>query len=208
VPIDRVFAFRFDGYWVDVGTVDAYWRTSLTLCDPDSPLGLGDPRWVVRTRSQERPPVRCSVQAQVGRSLISNGCVIHGRVEHCVLSPGVYVSPGAVVRESVIMNDTWIGPGAVVDRAVVDKNAVVGAGVCLGRGEDLTPNQNMPDRLDTGISVVGKAAHIPAGMRIGRNVLIDADVDEVDFASYTGKVVPSGATVSYAGSRDGEGERS
>ena len=198
VPTDKVYAYFFDGYWVDVGTVDAYWRTSLALCDADSPLNLWDPAWVVRTRSEERPPVKCSAQAHISRSLVSNGCTIHGRVEHSVLSPGVVVSPGAVVRDSVIMNDAWIGPGAIVDRSVLDKQVVVGAGVQLGWGEDLAPNDLLPDHLDTGITVVGKSAHIPAGMCIGRNVLIGADVDEVDFGPFGDKVVRSGATVAAA----------
>jgi glucose-1-phosphate adenylyltransferase len=195
VPRDKVYAYQFDGYWVDVGTVDAYWRTSLALCDSDTPLNLWDPHWVIRTRSQERPPVRCTAQARVAHSLISNGCTIHGRVEHSVLSPGVYVSPGAVVRQSVIMNDTWVGPGAIVDCAVVDKQVVVGAGANLGWSDDMTPNRLLADRLDTGITVVGKDAHIPAGVFIGRNVLVDADVDESDFAPYPDRVIPSGATV-------------
>jgi len=198
VPKDRVYAYPFDGYWVDVGTVEAYWRTSLALCDPDSRLSLWDPAWVIRTRSEERPPVKCSAQAHISRSLVSNGCTIHGRVEHSMLSPGIVVSAGAVVRDSVIMNDTWIGPGAVVDRVVLDKQVVVGAGVQLGWGDDMAPNELLPDRLDTGITVVGKGAHIPAGMRIGRNVLISADVDAADFAPFGDGVVHSGATVAPA----------
>jgi glucose-1-phosphate adenylyltransferase len=112
-----------------------------------------------------------------------------------VLSPGVYVSPGATVRESVIMNDTWIGPGAVVDRCIVDKNVVVGAGTRLGWGEDYTtPNQKHPDRFYTGPSLVGKGAHIPANLSVGRNVVIGPEVDEDAFAAF-GEVVPSGSTV-------------
>ena len=204
VPRDKVYAYQFEGYWVDVGTVDAYWRTSLALCDLGSPLSLWDPGWVVRTRSEERPPVRCSAQAQMARSLVSNGCIVHGEVVHSVLSPGVYVSPGAQVHDSVIMNDAWVGPGAIVDKAVVDKQVVVGAGVQLGWGDDMTPNQQLPDRLDTGITVVGKNAHIPAGFRLGRNVLVDSDVDESDFSPFAGGKVPSGATVAPAiGSEEG-----
>lgn len=192
---DKVYAYQFDDYWVDVGTIDAYWRTSLELCNPDSPLNLWDTQWPVRTVSQERPPVKCSAQGRVIGSLVSNGCTIHGQVEHSVLSPGVYVSPGAVVRESVVMNDVWIGPGAVLDRVVVDKQVVVGPGVQLGCGDDMSPNFDMPDRLDTGVTVVGKAAHIPAHMRIGRNALILSDVDEVDFKGLPAHSTPSGATV-------------
>ncbi len=190
---DKVYAYQFDDYWVDVGTVDAYWQTSLELCDPDSPLNLWDPDFVIRTRSQERPPVRCSAQGQVTRSLVSNGCVIHGQVDHSVLSPGVYVSPGAVVRESIIMNDTWIGPGAVVERAVIDKQVMIGPGAYIGYGDDLTPNQLLPDKLDTGITVIGKGAHLPANIKIGRNVLVQTDVDEDGASGYD--YIPSGSTI-------------
>ena len=198
ITSDKVYAFLYDGYWVDVGTIDAYWKTSLELCDPGSPLNLWDSSWIIRTRSQERPPVKCSAQGVILRSLVSNGCTVHGRVEHSVLSPGVYVSPGAVVRDSVVMNDAWIGPGAIVDSAVIDKQAVVGPGVLLGYGDDMTPNHLLPDKLDTGITVVGKGAHIPANARIGRNVLIESDVDEAHFASFSGYVVPSGSTIAPA----------
>ena len=115
------------------------------------------------------------------------------RVERSVLSPGVYVSPGAIVRDSVVMNDTWIGPGAVLDRVIVDKNVVVGAGVRLGYGDDLTtPNKLGPSKLNTGVSVVGKGAHLPANLRVGRNVVINADRDEEHFPA--GELV-SGETI-------------
>ena len=192
---DKVYAYQFEGYWVDVGTVDAYWQTSLELCDPKSPLNLWDTSWPIRTRSQERPPVKCSAQGRIVHSLVSNGCTIHGYVENSVLSPGVFVSPGAIVRDSVVMNDTWIGPGAVVDRAVVDKSVVVGPGVQLGYGDDMRPNYERPDWLDVGITVVGKGAYIAANVTIGRNVLIHSDVDDDAFAGLPGNVVPSGATV-------------
>jgi glucose-1-phosphate adenylyltransferase len=100
-----------------------------------------------------------------------------------------------MVRESVIMNDTWIGPGAVVDRCIVDKNAVIGGGTQLGWGEDYTmPNTRHPDRFYTGPTIVGKGAHVPANRRIGRNVVIEADVDEEAFAMF-GDVIASGETV-------------
>jgi glucose-1-phosphate adenylyltransferase len=179
---DNVFAYRFDGYWVDVGTVSAYWATSMELLEPDYGLNLFDPNWVIRTRSEERPPVKVGPQARVWRSMVCNGCIVRGTVEHSVLSPGVYVSPGAIVRDSVVMNDTWIGPNAVLDKVVVDKQVIIGAGTHFGHGDDMdTPNQLQPDKLDTGISVAGKGAHIPGGIRIGRNVLINAGQSEEDF---------------------------
>ncbi|HXW01078.1 MAG TPA: glucose-1-phosphate adenylyltransferase [Anaerolineae bacterium] len=193
---DKVYAYPFEGYWVDVGTIQSYWETNLALTNPNGSdvLNLHDPNWVIHTRSEERPPVKLGPQAQVVDSLISNGCVIRGRVERSVLSPGVYVSPGAIVRESVIINDTWIGPGAIIDRAIVDENVVIGAGTFLGYGDDLTPNHHMPDKLNTGITVVGSGAHIPAGLVIGRNVLVHSERLESDFPN-SGAEIHSGETV-------------
>jgi len=190
---DKVVAYPFEGYWVDVGTIDSYWQTSIDLLDPANTLNLYDPDWVIHTRSEERPPAKLGPQARVSRSMICNGCTVRGHVERSMLSPGVYVSPGAVVRDSVVMNDTWIGPSAVLDRVIVDKGVVVGAGVKLGYGDDMTiVNKQQPDRLTTGITVVGKGAHIPGGVTIGRNVVINADRNEEDFS---GETVESGETI-------------
>ncbi|KPV50572.1 glucose-1-phosphate adenylyltransferase [Kouleothrix aurantiaca] len=190
---DKVVAYPFEGYWVDVGTIQSYWETSMELLDPNNTLKLYDPHWVVHTRSEERPPAKFGPQSQVVQSMVRNGSVVRGRVERSVLSPGVYVSPGAIVRDSVIMNDVWIGPGAVLDRVIVDKNAVVGAGARLGYGDDLTvPNKQEPEKLNTGVSVVGKSAHLPPNIKVGRNVVINADRDEEHFPT---DEVASGETV-------------
>jgi ADP-glucose pyrophosphorylase len=110
-----------------------------------------------------------------------------------VLSPGVRVEVGAVVRDSIVMFDSVIRSGAVVDRAILDKEVVVGPGSIIGEGVDLTtPNRQEPARLFTGITVVGKRAIIPRGVRIGRNVKIGGDVRTSDFVT---RVVRSGATV-------------
>lgn len=190
---DKVYAYPFEGYWVDVGTVQSFWETNLALTDPtkDS-LNLHDHSWVIRTRSEERPPAKLGPQAHVVNSFVSNGCVIRGRVEKSVLSPGVYVSPGAVINESIIINDTWIGPGVVLDRVIVDENAVIGAGTKLGFGDDMSPNKALPDKLNTGITVVGAGAQIPGGLTIGRNVLIGSNKTEADFP---GTDIASGETV-------------
>jgi glucose-1-phosphate adenylyltransferase len=192
ISSDRVFAYPFEGYWVDVGTIQSYWETSMDLLDPNNTLALYDTNWVIHTRSEERAPAKIGPQARVSRSMVCNGCVVRGTVEHSVLSPGVYVSPGAIVRDSVVMNDTWIGPGAVLDKVIVDKNVVIGAGVRLGYGDDMAANREQGDKMTTGVTVVGKGAHIPQGITIGRNVLINADRDEDDFPQ---DAVASGETI-------------
>ncbi|HEX8681120.1 MAG TPA: glucose-1-phosphate adenylyltransferase [Ardenticatenaceae bacterium] len=192
---NRVFAYPFEGYWVDVGTVDAYWETSMELLDADAPIQLYDRSWTIHTVSQERPPAKLGPQARTIQSMISNGSIVRGHVERSILSPGVYVSPGAIVRESVVMNDTWIGPGAVLDKVIIDKEVVIGAGAQVGYGEDFdVENKILGDKLNTGITVVGKSAHIPSNVKIGRNVLINSDTDEEAFAPF-GDNVPSGETI-------------
>ncbi len=126
-------------------------------------------------------------------SLVSNGCVINGTVINSVLSPGVCVEAGAVVRDSVIMNDTIVRAGAVVDRCVLDKEIEIGAGAQVGAGDDDTPNQIEPANINTGITIAGKRARVPAGAVIGRNCRIDPGTTLADYAQLQ---VPSGATIS------------
>ncbi|MEO5941661.1 MAG: hypothetical protein ABIZ72_11510 [Candidatus Limnocylindrales bacterium] len=122
--------------------------------------------------------------------------MINGTVVNSVLSPGVRVDVGAVVRDSIVMFDSVIRSGAVVDRAILDKEVVVGPGAIVGDGPDFdTPNKQEPGRLNTGITVVGKRSIIPRGVRIGRNVKIAGDVKATDFPS---RIVKSGASIESA----------
>ncbi len=180
---DKVYAFEFTGYWVDVGTIDSYWSTSLELLQPDPPLDLYSGEWPILTRSMEQPPVKLASQAEVSNSMLCNGSVVKGRVVNSVLSPGVYISAGAVVENSVIMNYTWIGPGAYIENAIVDKSVVIGAGSHVGTSDECAPNQETPDKLHTGISVVGKDSFVPPGVQIGGNVLVGSNVDAEDFVN-------------------------
>ena len=189
----RVFGYRYSGYWVDVGTVDSYWKTNLELIQAAAELDLFEEGWPISTRSEERPAVKVGPQGKIENSLVSNGCVVRGLVKNSVLSPGVYVSPGSVIIDSVVMNDVWVGPGARVERAVIDKEVRVGPGAVLASGDPKVANKEMPDKLNSGHIVVGKGAFIPAGATIGCNVLINSERDETDFPE-NGRV-PDGATV-------------
>ena len=195
----RVFGYRYNGYWQDVGTIQSFWEANMALLDDDPALDLYDKEWVIHTRSEERAPAKVGPTAQVHRSLISHGCVIAGTVVNSVLSPGVRVDVGAVVRESIVMFDSVIRSGAVVDRAILDKEVVIGPGAIVGDGPiDDRPNNHEPGRLNTGITVVGKRAVVPRGARIGRNVKIAADVRSSDFS---GRVVRSGESVDLGARR-------
>jgi glucose-1-phosphate adenylyltransferase len=192
----RVGSYHYGGYWQDVGTVESYWETSLDLLSDHPGIDLYDRGWLIYTKSEERAPALIGSEARVSRSMVSHGCTIHGTVEHSILSPGVRVEEGAVVRDSIVMFDTVIGAGATVDRAILDKDCVIGPGSRVGDGDDLRPNRDEPERLFAGITLVGKRARVPARVVIGRNCRIDPSVGEADFRRR--KSVRSGETVVHA----------
>jgi len=178
---------------VDVGTIQTYWETNLAMVQEKPELDLYDPKWVIHTRSEERPAVKLGPAGQSRDSLICNGCVVDGTVMNSVLSPGVRVERGALVSNSVIMNDTVIRAGALVDKCVLDKEIEVSAGAQVGVGDDMTPNQLEPANIDTGITIVGKRARVPANAVIGRNCRIDPNTAPEDYDQLQ---VKSGATIS------------
>lgn len=188
----NVQAYNFQGYWADVGTVQAFYEANLALLAETPALDLYDPEWVIHTTSADRPGAALGGEARVENSLLSDGCRVLGNVVRSVLSPGVYVAPGATVRDSVVLGDAWIGPDAVIDRCIIDEGVRVGEGALVGDGEDNTPNQAAPERLNTGLTIVGMHTQIPAGARIGRNVAIKPRTPERAFGK--GKTVASGET--------------
>lgn len=172
----RVYAFPYTGYWMDVGTINSYWQAHMDLLSPNPPLKLYDRRWVVHTRTEERPPVRFPDESSVFASMITDGCFVESgaRVESSVLSPGVIVRPGAVVRESILLTDCVVESGAVVERAILDKRVHVGKNARIGGGV------HHPDIV---LTLVGKGATLPDGIVVEPGVEIGTDVVETDFES-------------------------
>lgn len=190
---NNAYAYRFEHYWRDVGTLQSYWDANMDQIQDVPGLNLYDPDWRIHTRSEERPPAKVMNGSHVSRSLLCHGSiVIRASVERSILSPGVIVEEGAIVRDSIIMTDTVIGRNAVLDRCIVDKHVRIGAGAHLGSGEDYSINWLEPSRLNSGLTLVGRGARVPANVRAGRNVLIGADVTEDAFDSLE---VISGETV-------------
>jgi glucose-1-phosphate adenylyltransferase len=189
----RVYAYPYGGYWVDVGTIDAYWETHMDLVAHPPALDLTDRSWVIRTRSEERPPVRIEAGATITDSLVTDGSVIAAGalVERSVLSPGVYVGPDAVVRESIVFTDTYIEAGAVVERAIIDKQCVIGHSSRVGEIQEL------PGEL--GITTIGKNTHIGSGMVVERDVHVGSDLLPEDFED---KRITSGTRVPSSTKRD------
>ena len=189
----QIHGYRFPGYWADVGTVQAYWEANMALLSEEPALDLYDPEWVVHTRSLERAPVKMGSKAQVAGNLISNGCRIEGRVERSVLSPGVFVEQGAVVRDSIVLSDTVIHAGAVVDRCIVDRDVTIGTNAKVGHGEDNAPNKTLSEVLNTGLTLIGRNSSIPPEIVIGRNVVVHTDSDAATFGKR--KRIASGSDI-------------
>lgn len=176
---DNTFAYPFYGYWRDVGTIQAYWEANMDIIRKDS--GISPEKWRIRTnveaeeRTADRPPVRFGSSSQVVNSLISAGCEIHGTVINSVLSPGVVVEKGAIVRNSILFADCRVEEKSVVDLAIFDKHVHVGPKAHIGIGEgEAVANRQHPKHLYTGISLVGKGVAMPANVAIGRNCVINS----------------------------------
>ncbi len=188
----RVFGYKYRGYWRDVGAIESYWQANMDLIVDLPELNLYDPDTEVQTVHQNLPPVKLGPKAKVIRSLISNGAIINGWVENSVISPRVLIEEDAVVRDSIIFDDTTVRKGAIVDRSIIDKLVWVGSGCYIGYGDDFTANKEEPDYPNTGITLVGKGARIPENIRIGRNCKINCWVENNDFAS---DFISSGETI-------------
>ncbi len=176
----KIFAYNFEGYWRDIGTVRSYWQANRGLLDIPPSLTFSND-WPIRTVEEQRPPALVSQRGNVVNSMICNGCVIEGCVENSILSPGVRVAKNALVKNSIIMSDSLIGQDSVIDHSILDKEVVAGAGCHIGFGDDFQPNRKEPEMLSTGMTVVGKGAKIPEGIKIGRNCAIAGNVVENDF---------------------------
>ena len=158
VSAGRAYAFPLEGYWRDVGVVESYWESHMDLLDPETALDLARIDWPILTYGFQRMPARIHGTARIERSLVSPGCHIHGHVVNSILSPGVVVEEGAVVRDSILFHDTRVAAGATVERAIVDREVQIGANAQVGVQET---NGSPPE-----ITLIGERMEIPAGARI------------------------------------------
>lgn len=172
---DKVLAYTFDGYWRDVGTLESYWQANMELLNENQGLQIYDRNWTIFTRSEDRPPAVLGEAAKVDRSVISHGCQIKGQVVNSVLSPGVVVEEGAVVRDSIIMVDSVVGKNAVINRAILDKEITVGDGAVVGGAPD--------GKEKPALTIVGKRAALPDGIQVGAGSKIGPGVVTADFGS-------------------------
>ncbi|MDR3238774.1 MAG: glucose-1-phosphate adenylyltransferase [Clostridiales bacterium] len=166
-----MYAYRFNDYWKDVGAIDSYWVANMDLIKTLPDFNLYDDFWKIYTDADHQPPQYTGADADVRASLLSEGCEIYGSVYNSVLGPDVFVDEGAVVRDSIIMQNCRIGRNTLVERAIIDEDSRVGEGVVIGQGENI-PNEAKPQIYSTGITVIGDNSSVPDGVSLGKNCVI------------------------------------
>jgi len=180
--LGELYAFKFEGYWKDVGTIKSYWESNLELTSPLPPLNLHDPNWKFFTHTEEMPPSYVAPSADVMNSIISEGCETYGKIENSVLFQGVIVEEGAHIVNSIIMTKTVIGKNSFLENVVVAENVVIGKNVRIGIGEN-KKNKYDPKIYSGLITVIGMDSVIPDNVTIGKNCVIGVDVKPSDFDS-------------------------
>lgn len=174
---ERMFAYQFEGYWKDVGTIDSLWEANMDLLDPNVPLDLSEDSHKIYSRNPVMPPHYIADAAKIQNSLVADGCNIYGALEFSILFAGVTVGKNAVVTDSIIMPGAVIEDGAVVQYAIVAENAVIGKNAVVGaRPEDIS------DKNAWGITVVGDNLTVGANAVVPPKAMIDKDVAEVEKA--------------------------
>ena len=175
-----MYAWRFQGYWKDVGTIQSYWESNMDLIRTLPEFNLYEDFWKIYTNSDHQPPQYTAADAKVEESLLSDGCEVYGEVYRSILGPGVVVEKGAVVKDSIIMAETKIGEGSLIDKCVIDEKCKIGKNVQMGVGEDV-PNELKPAIYNTGITVMGMNSIVPDGVVMGKNCVISGETVAADY---------------------------
>jgi glucose-1-phosphate adenylyltransferase len=191
----NLYAYRFNGYWKDVGTIESYWAANMDLIKTIPEFNLYEDFAKIYTSSEHQPPQYTGPEADIKASLISEGCEVYGNVYNSTLGPDVKVAAGALVRDSIIMEGCFIGENSVIERAIIDENCLIGRDVWIGTGENV-PNALKPHIYDTGISVIGEGSVVPDGVIIGKNCVIHGITQADD---YNNMRLESGETLETTG---------
>lgn len=192
-----LYAYEFNGYWKDVGTLNSYWEANMELIDIVPEFNLYEEYWKIYTKQETIEPQFLSETARVERALIGAGDVISGEVYGSVLGPGVVVEEGAIVKDSIIMSSVLIKNGAVIDRAIIAENCIIGEGAVIGTGEALESKLN-PNIYSYGLAIIGSNSVIPPGVSIGKNTAIMGVTETSDYIDNAlesgGYIIKSGET--------------
>ena len=176
----RIFAYEYNGYWKDVGTLSSYWEANMELIDIIPEFNLYEEYWKIYTKSDIIPPQFIATEAVIERSIIGEGSEIYGKVSNSVIGAGVTIGKGAVVRDSIIMRGSAIGENSVLKKAIVAEDVVIGSNVELGVGE-VAPNKYDPKVYQSDLVTVGERSVIPDNVKVGKNTAISGETVPEDY---------------------------
>ncbi len=192
-----LYAYEFNGYWKDVGTLNSYWEANMELIDIVPEFNLYEEYWKIYTKSDILPPQYMSRDSVVSRCIIGEGSDVYGKVYNSVVGCGVTIGEGAVVRDSIIMNNVVIGAGCEINKAIIAENVQIGKGVKLGVGDE-AENNTAPHIYNHGLVTVGEKSVIPDNVSVGKNTVIAGATTAAD---YENAYLASGKTLIKAEER-------
>ena len=193
----RLFAYEFNGYWKDVGTLGSYWEANMELIDLIPEFNLYEEYWKIYTKCDTIEPQYIAPGAHVERCIIGEASEIHGEVINSVIGPNVYIGEGTVVRDSIIMKDTSIGKNVTIDKSIIAENCRIEDGVTLGIGEE-APNKLNESVYSFGLVTIGDDSVIPENVSVGKNTAISGVTERED---YPDGILASGEVIIKAGDR-------
>ena len=170
---ERMFAYRFEGYWKDVGTIESLWEANLDLLNPHVPLDLSDPTWKIYSRTPGMPPHYLAPTAQVQNSILAEGCSVSGKVEYSVIFSGVTIEEGAEIVDSILMPGTVVRKGARVQYAILAENTEIGANARVGESPE-----ECADLTHWGVAVVASGIRVGTGAVVQAKAMVESDIPE------------------------------
>ena len=194
---DRIFAYEYNGYWKDVGTLQSYWESNMELIDLIPEFNLYEEFWKIYTKSEIVAPQYIAGDAVIERAIIGEGAEIYGKVYNSVIGPGVVIKKGSVVRDSIIMRSTLIEENTTVNKAIIAENCYIGNNCELGAFEEV-PNTWKPDIYNNGMVTIGENSIIPHRVKIGKNTAIYGGTTLDD---YPRGILASGENIIKVGDR-------
>lgn len=175
-----IYAYEFNGYWKDVGTLSSYWEANMELIDLVPEFNLYEEYWKIYTKSEILPPQYISGESKIERSIVGEGSEIYGEVYNSIIGCGVVIGKGTVVRDSIIMNYSAIGSGCQINKAIIAENVTVNDNVITGEGDE-APNEKAAHIYTDGLVTIGEKSVVPSNVKIGKNTVISGCTDAEDY---------------------------
>ena len=192
---EPLFAYEFNGYWKDVGTLASYWEANMELIDIVPEFNLYEEYWKIYTKSDTLPPQYVSADSEIEKCIIGEGSQIYGKIKNSVIGCGVTIGKNTTISDSIIMNETVIGENCSISKGIIAENTVIGNNVNLGVGEEVI-NETEPHIYNSGLVTVGEKSVIPDGVSIGKNSVVSGITK---FSDYENAFLPSGKTLVKVG---------